>query len=43
MAAAYCKALYRHYDLQAEEDYGNLDQESWDLNVEHDRYVPLHY
>jgi hypothetical protein len=42
MAAAYCKALYRHYDLQPEEGYGSLDQDSRDLNLGHDRYAPLH-
>jgi hypothetical protein len=41
MAAAYRKTLYCH-DLQPEEDYGNLDQDSRDLNLRHDRYAPLH-
>jgi hypothetical protein len=36
MAAAFCKALYRHYDLQPEEDYRNLYQDSRDLNLDHE-------
>jgi hypothetical protein len=32
IAAAYCKMQYRHYGLQPEEDYGNLDQDSQDTN-----------
>jgi hypothetical protein len=42
MAAAYCKDLYRHYDLQPEEDYGNFYQDSRDLNLGHYKYAPLH-
>jgi hypothetical protein len=42
MAAAYSEAQDRHYDLQPEEDYGNLDQDSRDTKMEHDLYEPLH-
>jgi hypothetical protein len=42
MAAAYCKALYCHYDLEPEEDHGDLYQDNRDLNLRHDTYAPLH-
>jgi hypothetical protein len=42
MVAAYCKALYCHYDLEPEEDYGDLYQDSRDLNLGHHRCAPLH-